>query len=104
MSVEPPAPRVALAGESLEFLDTLFRIVGTGQLLQIVADQLIEAFAKGFGLFSGDFHRLFESLASVFAAAGEEMTVSIERDMDAGVPHLVSNVCRRLAIGDQRHL
>lgn len=53
VSVEPPAPRVALAGESPEFLDALFRIVGTGQLLQIVADQLIEAFAKGFGLFSG---------------------------------------------------
>ena len=29
------------------------------------------------------------------------MTVRIEGDVDAGVPHLVSNVCRRLAIGDQ---
>jgi hypothetical protein len=29
------------------------------------------------------------------------MTVGIEGKVNAGVPYLVSNVCRRLAIGDQ---
>jgi hypothetical protein len=29
------------------------------------------------------------------------MTIGIEGDVDAGVPHLVSDIRRRLAIGDQ---
>jgi hypothetical protein len=33
ISIEAPAPRVALAGEPLEFLNALFGIVATGQPL-----------------------------------------------------------------------
>ena len=29
------------------------------------------------------------------------MAIGIEGDVDTGVPHLVSNVCRRFTIGDQ---
>ncbi len=29
------------------------------------------------------------------------MPVSVERDMDTGMSHLVSNICSRLAVGDQ---
>ena len=29
------------------------------------------------------------------------MPISVERDVDAGVSHLISNACGRLAVGDQ---
>ncbi len=29
------------------------------------------------------------------------MPVSVERDVDAGMSHLISNICSRLAVGDQ---
>ena len=47
VSIEAPAPRVALAGKTAEFLDTPFGIVAPGQLSQVVANQLIEALAQG---------------------------------------------------------
>ena len=59
ISVEAPAARVATTGESVELLDTSLRIVAAGQLLQIVADQLVEALAQGIGLLPGPGDKLF---------------------------------------------
>jgi hypothetical protein len=43
VSIEAPSPRVTLPGKPPKFLNTLFRIVAARQLLQVVANQLIEA-------------------------------------------------------------
>jgi hypothetical protein len=45
VSIEAPAARVASARELLELLDASFGVVPTSQLLQVVADQLIETLA-----------------------------------------------------------
>lgn len=47
VSIEAPAARVATAGELPELLDTSLQIVAARQLLQVVADQLIQALAYG---------------------------------------------------------
>ena len=54
-----------------------------------------------FGLSASLFHRLFVAPTGFLAAPGEEVAVSIERDLDAGVSHLVTHERRRLAVGDQ---
>jgi hypothetical protein len=45
VSIEAPAARVAAAREFLELLDALLRVVAASQLLQVVADQLVETLA-----------------------------------------------------------
>ena len=42
ISIEAPSARVSLPGELSEFLKALFGIVAASQLLQVVANQLIE--------------------------------------------------------------
>ena len=66
VSIETPAPRVSLAGKLPEFLDTSIGIVAAGDFLQIVANQLIEAFP--------------ESLRTL-AGAGGDLLVDGERDI-----------------------
>ena len=46
-------------------------------------------------------HRFFVAGAGFFAAAWEEMPVRIERNLDAGVAHLVANVGGGFALGNQ---
>jgi hypothetical protein len=57
IAVEAPSPGVAGAREALEFFDTPFRIVSSGYGLQVVADELIEALAEGFGFLAGARHK-----------------------------------------------
>ena len=45
VSIEAPSARVAAAREFLELLDALLGVVAVRQLLQVVADQLIETLA-----------------------------------------------------------
>ena len=58
VSIEAPAARMAAAGEFPEFLDAALGIVAPSQLLQVVADQLIEALAKSVCLLSGTGYKL----------------------------------------------
>jgi hypothetical protein len=58
VSIEAPAARVAMAREALEFLDASLRIVAASQLLQIVADQLIETLAESVRLLSSPSDKL----------------------------------------------
>src|SRR5271157_239590 len=53
VSIETPTARVTATGEELELLDAPLRIVAAGQLLQVIADKLIETLAEGIGLLSG---------------------------------------------------
>jgi hypothetical protein len=53
ISIETPAPRVALAGEPLELFDALLGIVASSQPLEIFPDQLIEALAESLGFPAG---------------------------------------------------
>ena len=59
VSIEAPAAGVAVPGEFLEFLDALLGVVAASQLLQVVADQLIETLAQGIRLLSGTSDELF---------------------------------------------
>ena len=52
IAVEAPAFGVAKPGKAAEFFDAAFGIVATRQLLQVVSDQLIQAFSEGVRLFS----------------------------------------------------
>ena len=53
VAVEAPAARVTLTREPLELLDAALGIVPASDGLQVVANHLIEALAKGLGLPSG---------------------------------------------------
>ncbi len=53
VAIEPPAAGVALAGKAAKFGDALVGIVATRELLQVVADELVEAFAEGVGALAG---------------------------------------------------
>src|SRR5271170_4763665 len=59
VAVEAPAAGVALTGKTPELCDAAFGIVPTGDGLQVVADQLIKAFAQGFGFLAGAGDELF---------------------------------------------
>jgi hypothetical protein len=58
VSIEPPSTRSTAAGKSLEFCDALLRIIPAGQLLQVVAYQLIQALAKGVSLSASSLDQL----------------------------------------------
>lgn len=49
ISIETPTARVATTGKTPELLDTAVGIVAARKLLQVVADQLIQAFAERVG-------------------------------------------------------
>jgi len=46
VAVKAPAARVTFPGKPPELLDALFGVIAARQLLQVIADQLIEAFAE----------------------------------------------------------
>jgi len=50
VSIEAPAARMASARKPFELFNTPLGIVSAGHRLQVVANQLIEAFAQSFGL------------------------------------------------------
>ena len=52
VAIEAPAARVTSARKMLEFFDTSLGMVSTGQLLQVVANQLVQAFPQRLRLFS----------------------------------------------------
>lgn len=52
ISVKAPATRVPLAGQPPDFVDALLWIVAASQTLQIIADQLIQAFPKSLRFFA----------------------------------------------------
>src|SRR5258708_3710145 len=54
-----------------------------------------------FGFPAGCVHRFFVPVAGFSSSAWEQVPVSIEGNVNAGVSHLISNVCGRLAVGDQ---
>jgi len=58
VAIEAPTPRIAGSRKTPEFLDTPFRIVCPGQLLEVFADQLIKAFTKSLRPLSGAFDGL----------------------------------------------
>ena len=49
---------MAFAGQTAELGNALVRIVGAGKLLQIVADELVEALAQGLRSPAGAMHQL----------------------------------------------
>jgi hypothetical protein len=53
VAIKTPTTRVAPARQALELFDASLRIVATGELLQVVANQFIQAFAEDAGFFSG---------------------------------------------------
>jgi hypothetical protein len=59
VSIEAPSARVALARELPEFLNASLRVIAASQLLQVVADHLIETFAQGIRLLPGTGDELF---------------------------------------------
>src|SRR4029077_396127 len=64
--VELPAAGVALTGKALELFDATLGVVSAGDGLQVVADELVQAFAK----------RL-----RFFARAGNELVIERESDI-----------------------
>lgn len=56
IAIKLPPARITLSGKALELLDALFGIVSARQLLQIVANQLIQTDTQGLRFFarSGD--------------------------------------------------
>jgi hypothetical protein len=53
VAIETPAAGVALAGKAAKLGDALVGIVASGELLQIVADELVEALAEGVRALAG---------------------------------------------------
>jgi hypothetical protein len=66
VAIKAPAAGVALTGEALELCDAALGVVSAGDGLQVVADQLVEAFAEGFRLLAG---------------AGDELVIEGESDV-----------------------
>src|SRR5260370_34868491 len=64
--VELPAARVALTGEALELFDATLGVVSADDGLQVVADELVQAFARRLGF---------------FARAGTELVIQRERSI-----------------------
>ena len=56
--VKPPSPRMTLTRESLELLDAALGVVPSRNRLQVVADQLVQAFAESFRLLTRTCHQL----------------------------------------------
>src|SRR5882724_294328 len=52
VAIKAPATRVALPREALEFLNTALGIVAAGQLLQVVANELVEALPQSIRFFA----------------------------------------------------
>jgi len=59
IAIETPAARVAPTRKPLKLLDAPLRIVAPSQLLQVIADQLIETLTEGLSLLASAFHNLF---------------------------------------------
>lgn len=53
VAIEFPASGISLPGEPLELFNALFRVVSTGQLVQIITNQLIHAGSEGLCFFAG---------------------------------------------------
>jgi hypothetical protein len=53
LTIKPPAPRIALARQTLKLRDAALRIIPARQLLQVVANRLIQALPHGFRLLAG---------------------------------------------------
>jgi hypothetical protein len=58
ISIELPAVRVTFAGETLELGDASLGVVTASDGLKIVANELVKAFAEGFGSLAGSVHQL----------------------------------------------
>ena len=59
VAIKAPTTGVALAGKLFEFFDAALRIVAICDSLQIIADELVQAFAQCFGLLARAGHELF---------------------------------------------
>lgn len=53
IAIKTPSTGVAAAGEAPELVDAAFGIVAAREILQVVANQLIETLAQGSCLFAG---------------------------------------------------
>jgi len=53
VAIEAPAARMAFTGKTPEFFDAALGVVSASYGLQVVADELVEAFAEGFGFLAG---------------------------------------------------
>jgi hypothetical protein len=58
VAIKTPPAGVALAGKAFELFNAAFGIVSASDILQVVPDQLIQAFAQGFRFLAGTGHEL----------------------------------------------
>src|SRR5260370_16054190 len=58
VAIEAPAAGVAASRETIEFFDAALGVVSAGDGLQVVADELVQAFAEGFGFLAGSGNEL----------------------------------------------
>src|ERR1700722_5165101 len=70
IAVEAPSAGMSLAGELLEFLDAALGIVPTSDCLQVVADELVQALAERFGLFTSAGDELVDRKAHSHSISG----------------------------------
>jgi hypothetical protein len=59
VAIKAPTVGVPLPGETAELFDALLRIVRSGQLLEIVANQLVQTFSQSVSLLAGAGDELF---------------------------------------------
>ena len=71
------------AGEALELLDAALGIVPSGDGLQVVADQLIEALAEGLGFLAGAGDQLIVDERVIFINTVYVRTVYVSTVTDA---------------------
>src|SRR3982074_1982826 len=74
VAIEVPAAGGAASREALEFFDAALGVISAGDGLQVVADELVQAFAEGFGFLAG---------------AGDELVVNGEGDVHRCIPYTV---------------
>ena len=70
IAVEAPSAGMSLAGELLEFRDAALGIVPTSDCLQVVADELVQALAERFGLFTSAGDELVDRKAHSHSISG----------------------------------
>src|SRR3982074_3126345 len=73
VAIEVPAAGVAASGEALELFDAALGVVSAGNGLQVVAAELVQAFAKRFRFPAG---------------AGDELVVEREGDVHSYTVHV----------------
>ena len=59
VAIEAPATGVASSGKTFKLLDAAFGVITATQLLQVIANQFVKAFAQCFRFLAGAGNNLF---------------------------------------------